>query len=150
MCGTPLHQLRRLALHSALGLELDDAPDLQSGHFSGLLTLQPIATSALSPRPSWEWPNQSLQPAARPHPTRAHGEPAAGVKRREMGWIKSGAAGTGIKPTCLATVTPLPFHAQHYLEGVWSVTRVSRVQQQQQTQVRVRITVWSEELNNIM
>ncbi|XP_037393856.1 kinesin-like protein KIF26A isoform X4 [Pygocentrus nattereri] len=134
VCGTPLHQLRRWALHSALGLGLNDVPDLQPGQFSGLLSLHSAAHSVPSPHPSWDWPKQSPLSTTRQHSSRSHGESAAGVKHREMGWIKSGAAGTGIKPTCLATVTPLPVHAQHYLEGVWSVTRVSRVHQQQYTQ----------------
>uniref|UniRef100_A0A3B1JW19 Kinesin family member 26A n=1 Tax=Astyanax mexicanus TaxID=7994 RepID=A0A3B1JW19_ASTMX len=134
VCGTPLHQLRRLALHSALGLALDDVPDLQSGTFSGLLPPHPAAHTAFPPHLSWDWPKQRPLHTARPHPSRSHSEAAAGGKHREMGWIKSGTAGTGIKPTCHATVTPLPVHAQHYLEGVWSVATVSRVQQQQHTQ----------------
>ncbi|KAM9435528.1 kinesin-like protein KIF26A [Clarias gariepinus] len=51
-----------------------------------------------------------------------------------MGWIKSGASGMDIKPSCHATVTPLPTYAQNYLEGVWSVKTISRTQQQQRSQ----------------
>ena len=91
VCGIPLHQLRRLALHSALGLGLNDVPDLQPGQFSGLLSLHSAAHSVLSPHPSWDWPKQSPLSAARQHPSGSHGEPAAGEKHREMGWIKSGA-----------------------------------------------------------
>lgn len=55
-----------------------------------------------------------------------------------MGWIRSGASGMDTKPSCHATVTPLPVYAQQYLEGVWSVTTVSRPHQQLQSQVRTR------------
>ncbi|KAB5540117.1 hypothetical protein PHYPO_G00097640 [Pangasianodon hypophthalmus] len=129
VCGTPLHQLRRLALHSALGLALDGTPNLQCGSSSGLLAPHP---SASSPRPSWV--NQGSSSATIQHPSRYHIEPVAGIKHKEMGWIKSGAAGMDIKPSCHATVTPLPMYAQQYLEGVWSVTSVSRAHQQQQSQ----------------
>ncbi|MCI4389750.1 hypothetical protein PGIGA_G00101980, partial [Pangasianodon gigas] len=132
VCGTPLHQLRRLALHSALGLALDGTPNLQCGPSSGLLAPHP---SASSPRPSWV--NQGSSSATIQHPSRYHVEPVAGIKHKEMGWIKSGAAGMDIKPSCHATVTPLPMYAQQYLEGVWSVTSVSRAHQQQQSQILV-------------
>lgn len=133
MCGTPLHQLRRLALHSALGLALDGTPNLQSGPFSGLLAPH---QSASSQRPSWV--NQGSSSATIRQPSRYHVEPVAGIQNKEMGWIKSGAAGMDIKPSCHATVTPLPTYAQQYLEGVWSVTTISRAHQQQQSQVRTR------------
>lgn len=133
VCGTPLHQLRRLALHSALGLALDGTPNLQCGPFSGLLAPHPIASS---PRPCWV--NQGSSSAAVQHPSRSHVKPVAGIKHKEMGWTTSGAAGMDIKPSCHATVTPLPIYAQQYLEGVWSVTTVSRGHQQPQSQVRMR------------
>ncbi|XP_053469911.1 kinesin-like protein KIF26A [Ictalurus furcatus] len=129
MCGTPLHQLRRLALHSALGLALDGTPNLQSGPFSGLLAPH---QSASSQRPSWV--NQGSSSATIRQPSRYHVEPVAGIQNKEMGWIKSGAAGMDIKPSCHATVTPLPTYAQQYLEGVWSVTTISRAHQQEQSQ----------------
>lgn len=131
MCGTPLHQLRRLALHSALGLALDSNPNLQSRPSSGLLAPHP---SLSSPRPTWV--NLGLSSATTQHPSRYHVEPVAGIKHKEMGWIRSGAAGMDIKPSCHATVTPLPIYAQQYLEGVWSVTTVSRSDLQPQSQVR--------------
>lgn len=130
-CGTPLHQLRRLALHSALGLALDGTPNLQCRPLFGRLPHHP---SASSQRPSWG--KQGSSSAAVQQPSRHHIEPGTGIKQKEMGWIKSGTAGMDKKQSCHATVTPLPIYAQQYLEGVWSVTNVSRAHQQQQSQVR--------------
>ncbi|GAA6084038.1 kinesin-like protein KIF26A isoform X1, partial [Tachysurus ichikawai] len=131
VCGTPLHQLRRLALHSALGLALDGTPNLQCGSFPGLLASHPSASLS---RPSGV--THASSSATIRHASRYHIEPAAGIKHKDMGWIKSGAGGMDIKPSCHATVTPLPTYAQQYLEGVWSVTTVTRTHQQPQSQVR--------------
>ncbi|KAG7316297.1 hypothetical protein KOW79_019838 [Hemibagrus wyckioides] len=132
VCGTPLHQLRRLALHSALGLALDGTPNLQCGPFPGLLAPHPSASSS---RPSGV--NKGSSSATIQHPLRYHVEPVSGIKHKEMGWIRSGAGGMDIKPSCHATVTPLPMYAQQYLEGVWSVTTVSRAHQQRQAKAQV-------------
>lgn len=131
MCGIPLHQLRRLALHSALGLALDGTPNLHCGLFPGLLAPHPSASSS---RPSGV--NKGSSSATIQHPLRYHLETLSGIKHKEIGWIRSGTGGMDIKPSCHATVTPLPMYAQQYLEGVWSVTTVSRAHQQRQAQVR--------------
>ncbi|XP_056115769.1 kinesin-like protein KIF26A [Rhinichthys klamathensis goyatoka] len=120
VCGTPLHHLRRLALHSALGLAFEDMPDLQPGPLSGLLPPRVSSHSAISPHASWEWPTHSSQNLT--------GHPCGSISREKpqgMDWCQEGAARVGGKRTCLATVTPLPLHAQHYLEGVWRVTSAS-------------------------
>ncbi|XP_076873719.1 kinesin-like protein KIF26A [Brachyhypopomus gauderio] len=115
-CGIHLNRLRLLALRSALGR--DCPPDQQ-----------PRTTSNLLPsRPSWERLDQSLACAS------GQRAPAAGVKQSEMGWIKSTGAGMDAKPTCLSTVAPWSTHAQLYLEGVWSVSRVSGGYQHQHSQ----------------
>ncbi|CAM4693560.1 unnamed protein product [Leuciscus chuanchicus] len=119
VCGTPLHHLRRLALHSALGLAFEDMPDLQPGPLSGLLPPRVSSHSAISPHASWEWPTHSIQNLT--------GHPCGSISREKpqgMGWSQEGVK-VGGKRTCLATVTPLPLHAQHYLEGVWRVTSAS-------------------------
>ncbi|XP_062858607.1 kinesin-like protein KIF26A [Trichomycterus rosablanca] len=133
LCGTPLHQLRRQALHSALGLALHVSPDRRSGSSSGL---QPLHHTAHSLPPQQHFKERLNQIQSRlPRATqRPRAEPVSSIRHREMGWIKSGATGVDIKPTCFATVTPLPIYAQHYLEGVWSVARVSRDQRHQYTQ----------------
>ncbi|XP_048062506.1 kinesin-like protein KIF26A isoform X1 [Megalobrama amblycephala] len=120
VCGTPHHHLRRLALRSALGLAFEDMPDLQPGPLSGLLPPRVASHSATSPHASWEWPTHSSQNLSR--------HPCGSISREKpqgMGWNQDGAARVGGKRTCLATVTPLPLHAQHYLEGVWRVTSTS-------------------------
>ncbi|KAL0164612.1 hypothetical protein M9458_040365, partial [Cirrhinus mrigala] len=61
VCGTPLHHLRRLALHSALGLAFDDMPDLQPGPLSGLLPPRVASHSSISPSASWEWPTKKCR-----------------------------------------------------------------------------------------
>uniref|UniRef100_A0A8C1IQS2 Kinesin family member 26Aa n=1 Tax=Cyprinus carpio TaxID=7962 RepID=A0A8C1IQS2_CYPCA len=101
VCGTPLHYLRRLALHSALGL------------------------ASISPSASWEWPTQCSPVSSSQKLTGHPCGPQSREKTQEMGWNQDGAARVGGKRTCLATVTPLPLHAQHYLEGVWRVTSTS-------------------------
>ncbi|XP_052441657.1 kinesin-like protein KIF26A isoform X1 [Carassius gibelio] len=124
VCGTPLHYLRRLALHSALGLAFD-MPDLQPGPLSGLLPPRVASHSSISPSASWEWPTQ-CSPVSRSQKLTGHPcGPQSREKTQEMGWNQDGAARVGGKRTCLATVTPLPLHAQHYLEGVWRVTSTS-------------------------
>ncbi|XP_051501465.1 kinesin-like protein KIF26A isoform X2 [Myxocyprinus asiaticus] len=125
VCGTPLHHLRRLALHSALGLALDDVPDLQPGPLSGLLPPRVASHNVISPHTSWEWPTQGSPTASGQHLTGHLCDPLPREKQQEMHLNKDEAARVGGKRTCLATVTPLPFHAQHYLEGVWHVTRSS-------------------------
>lgn len=114
VCGTSLYHLRCLALHSALGLPFDNMPDLQPGPLTGLLPPRVASHSSISPHPSWDWPT--------PCP------PAVGsqsLSRRPCGpENQDGAVKVGGKRSCLATVTPLPLHAQHYLEGVWRVTTV--------------------------
>uniref|UniRef100_A0A671NGD5 Kinesin-like protein KIF26A n=1 Tax=Sinocyclocheilus anshuiensis TaxID=1608454 RepID=A0A671NGD5_9TELE len=99
VCGTPLHHLRRLALHSALG--------------------------SISPSASWEWPTQCSPVSSSQKLTGHPCGPQSREKTQEMGWNQDGAARVCGKRTCLATVTPLPLHAQHYLEGVWRVTSTS-------------------------
>ncbi|XP_016372165.1 kinesin-like protein KIF26A [Sinocyclocheilus rhinocerous] len=121
VCGTPLHHLRRLALHSALGLAFDDMPDLQPGPLSGLLPPRVASHSSISPSASWEWPTQCSPVSSSQKLT---GQPC-GLQSREKMQEMHGAARVGGKRTCLATVTPLPLHAQHYLEGVWHVTSTS-------------------------
>jgi len=133
VCGTPLHHLRRLALQSALGLAFEDMPDLQHGPLSGLLPPCVSSHSAISPHASWEWPTHSSQNLT--------GHPGGSISREKphgMGWSQEGAARVGGKRTCLATVTPLPLHAQHYLEGVWRVTSAS---EHLQSLVRVAIAL---------
>ncbi|XP_050995355.1 LOW QUALITY PROTEIN: kinesin-like protein KIF26A [Labeo rohita] len=122
VCGTPLHHLRRLALHSALGLAFDDMPDLQPGPLSGLLPPRVASHSSISPSASWEWPTQCSPIASSQKLTRHPCGPLSREKMQEMGWNQDGAVRVGGKRTCLATVTPLSLHAQHYLEGVWRVT----------------------------
>uniref|UniRef100_A0A9J8CUD3 Kinesin family member 26Aa n=1 Tax=Cyprinus carpio carpio TaxID=630221 RepID=A0A9J8CUD3_CYPCA len=101
VCGTPLHHLRHLALHSALGLV------------------------SISPPASWEWPTQCVPVSSSQKLTGQPCGPQSREKMQEMGWNQDGAARVGGKQTCLATVTPLPLHTQHYLEGVWHVTSTS-------------------------
>ncbi|XP_073672580.1 kinesin-like protein KIF26A [Garra rufa] len=125
VCGTPLHHLRRLALHSALGLAFNDMPDLQPGPLSGLLPPRVASHSSISPSASWEWPTQCSPISSSQKLTGHPCGPQSREKMQEMGWNQDGAARVGGKRTCLATVTPLPLHAQHYLEGVWRVTTVS-------------------------
>lgn len=120
VCGTPHHHLRRQALRSALGLAFEDMPDLQPGPLSGLLPPCVASHSVISPHASWEWPTHNSQNLTR--------HPCGSISREKpqgMGWNQDGAARVGGKRTCLATVTPLPLHAQHYLEGVWRVTSTS-------------------------
>ncbi|KAI7799421.1 putative kinesin-like protein KIF26A [Triplophysa rosa] len=121
VCGTSLHYLRRLALHSALGLVLDDMPDLHPGPLSGLLPPRAASHSAISSHTSWQWPTQGSLPSSSQHLC----GPLHGEKQQKQGWNQDGASRVGGKRTCLATVTPLPVHPQHYLEGVWRVTRAS-------------------------
>uniref|UniRef100_A0AAY4D5V9 Kinesin motor domain-containing protein n=1 Tax=Denticeps clupeoides TaxID=299321 RepID=A0AAY4D5V9_9TELE len=45
------------------------------------------------------------------------------TRQKEETWLPVGASG-GFRPSCLAKVTPLALHAQDYLEGVWTVSRV--------------------------
>ncbi|KAL1253702.1 hypothetical protein QQF64_015931 [Cirrhinus molitorella] len=125
VCGTPLHHLRRLALHSALGLAFDDMPDLQPGPLSGLLPPRVASHSSISPSASWEWPTRCSSISSSQKLTGHPCDPLSREKTQEMGWNQDGAARVGGKRTCLATVTPLPLHAQHYLEGVWRVTTAS-------------------------
>ncbi|XP_030628040.1 kinesin-like protein KIF26A [Chanos chanos] len=120
VCGTPLHHLRRLALHSALG-QAANMPDLQPAWpFSSLLPPH-LADHDVASIPSvdhattWDWGSRS--PAGSQPSRPLCSQPSAD-------WGE--ATKTGAKLTGLATVTPLPVHAQHYLEGVWSVARVSR------------------------
>ncbi|XP_046692695.1 kinesin-like protein KIF26A isoform X1 [Silurus meridionalis] len=129
VCGTPLHQLRRLALHSALGLSLDGSANLERESLAGQQAPHFGASSQRPFRGSQGSSSSTIQ-----IPSRNQTEPATCIKRKEMGWIKSGAAGVDIKPSCHAIVTPLPIYAQQYLEGVWSVTTVSRSHQQQRAQ----------------
>ncbi|XP_059353832.1 kinesin-like protein KIF26A [Carassius carassius] len=120
VCGTPLHHLRRLALHSALRLAFDNMPDLQPGPLSGLLPPHVASHSFISPPASCCVPVSSRQ-----NLTEQSCGPQSREKMQEMGWNQDGAARVGGKRTCLATVTPLPLHAQHYLEGVWRVKSTS-------------------------
>ncbi|XP_065113014.1 kinesin-like protein KIF26A isoform X1 [Paramisgurnus dabryanus] len=124
VCGTSLHHLRRLALHSALGLALNDMPDLQPGPLSGLLPPRVASHSAISSHASWDWPTQGSLTASS-QPLTEHLCPLNTEKQQKTGWNQDGASRVGGKRTCLATVTPLPVHPQHYLEGVWRVTRAS-------------------------
>ncbi|XP_058612762.1 kinesin-like protein KIF26A isoform X3 [Onychostoma macrolepis] len=100
-------------------------PDLQPGPLSGLLPPRVASHSSISPSASWERPTQySPVPSSQKltgHPC----GPQSREKTLEMGWNQDGAARVGGKRTCLATVTPLPLNAQHYLEGVWRVTSSS-------------------------
>lgn len=125
VCGTPLHHLRRLALHSALGLAFDDMPDLQPGPLFGLLPPRVASHSSISPSASWEWPTQCSPVSSSQKLTGHPCGPQSREKTQEMGWNQDGAARVGGKRTCLATVTPLPLHTQYYLEGVWRVTSTS-------------------------
>uniref|UniRef100_A0A8C1JVU3 Kinesin family member 26Aa n=1 Tax=Cyprinus carpio TaxID=7962 RepID=A0A8C1JVU3_CYPCA len=125
VCGTPLHHLRRLALHSALGLVFDDMRDLQPVLLSGLLPPHVASHSSISPPASWEWPTQCVPVSSSQKLTGQPCGPQSREKMQEMGWNQDGAARVGGKQTCLATVTPLPLHTQHYLEGVWHVTSTS-------------------------
>ena len=124
VCGTPLHHLRRLALQKALELARD-MPDPQPGPFSGFpprSAAQSVVTLPSTQQASRDW---SIQSAHARSSAKLYGVPLAGDKQRDEGWVPSGVSG-GTQPLCLAKVTPLPVHAQHYLEGVWSVHRVSR------------------------
>ncbi|XP_051511866.1 kinesin-like protein KIF26A [Myxocyprinus asiaticus] len=131
VCGTPLHHLRCLALHSALGLALDVMPELQHGVLSCLLPPRVASHSVMSPHTSWEWPTQNSPTGSGQLLTGHLCGPPPGEKQQEMCWNQDVTARVGGKLTCLATVTPLPIHTplpvhtQHYLEGVWCVTRAS-------------------------
>ncbi|XP_051954786.1 kinesin-like protein KIF26A [Xyrauchen texanus] len=131
VCGTPLHHLRRLALRSALGLALDVMPDLQHGALSGLLPPRVASHSVMSPHTSWEMLTQNSPTGSGQHLTGHLCGPPPREKQQEMSWYQDVATRVSGKLTCLATVTPLPIHTtlpihtQHYLEGVWCVTRAS-------------------------
>nr|XP_055042324.1 kinesin-like protein KIF26A isoform X2 [Misgurnus anguillicaudatus] len=125
VCGTSLHHLRRLALHSALGLALNDMPDLQPGPLSGLLPPRAASHSAISSHASWDWPTHGSLTASSQPLTEHFCGPLNREKQQKTGWNQDGASRVGGKRTCLATVTPLPVHPQNYLEGVWRVTRAS-------------------------
>ncbi|TRY57016.1 hypothetical protein DNTS_023927 [Danionella cerebrum] len=115
VCETSLHQLRHLALRSALGLPFQHMPDPQPGPLSGLQPLRVPSHDATSPSALWEWP-KPCPPAVPRLSCVADGN-------------QDGAGRVGGKRSCLATVTPLPLGPQHYLEGVWHVTSSSEVLQ---------------------
>ncbi|XP_041950372.1 kinesin-like protein KIF26A isoform X1 [Alosa sapidissima] len=151
VCGTPLHYLRRLALQKALELARD-MPDPQPGPFSGFPprpAAQSVVTLPSAHQTSQDWSIQSSHARSSAKP---YGASASGDKQRDQGWAPSGASG-GPPPPCLAKVTPLPVHAQHYLEGVWSVHRVSRSSHHHYAQVAAdanRESVWSDSLSSGM
>ncbi|KAK6294943.1 hypothetical protein J4Q44_G00341690 [Coregonus suidteri] len=120
VCGTALHQLRRLALQKALGLT-GDMPDLHPGAFSSELPPRPAAHSMVT-LPCQDW---SMEDSPAKQPPRFYDQiPGERVRGGLQGWgaIQSRSTG-GSKSSGLATVTPIP---QHYLEGVWRVSRVRR------------------------
>ncbi|XP_062323481.1 kinesin-like protein KIF26A isoform X3 [Osmerus eperlanus] len=126
-CGAAFHQLRRLALRKALGL-IQDMPDPQHGAFSGLPP-RPAAHSGVSLPPQHEASDWAMEDLRAKLPPRLYEDPMVGERSRlgVRGWggIQSTYMG-GSKSPGLATVTPIPMHAQHYLEGVWRVSRASR------------------------
>ncbi|XP_023829320.1 kinesin-like protein KIF26A [Salvelinus sp. IW2-2015] len=116
VCGTALHQLRRLALQKALGLT-GDMPDLHPGAFSSGLTPSPAAHSVVT-LPCQDW---SMEDSPAKQPPRFYDQiPGERFRGGLQGWggIQSSYMG-GSK----STVTPIP---QHFLEGVWRVSRVRR------------------------
>nr|XP_046147055.1 kinesin-like protein KIF26A isoform X3 [Oncorhynchus gorbuscha] len=116
VCGTALHQLRRLALQKALGLT-GDMPDLHPGAFSSGLTPRPAAHS-VGTLPCQDW---SMEDSPAKQPPRFYDQiPGERFRGGLQGWggIQSSYMG-GSK----STVTPIP---QHFLEGVWRVSRVRR------------------------
>ncbi|XP_031436924.1 kinesin-like protein KIF26A isoform X2 [Clupea harengus] len=149
VCGTPLHHLRRLALQKALELARD-MPDPQPGPFSGFpprSAAQSVVTLPSTQQASRDW---SIQSAHARSSAKLYGVPLAGDKQRDEGWVPSGVSG-GTQPLCMAKVTPLPVHAQHYLEGVWSVHRVSRSSHHHFAQVTAdadRESVYSDSLSS--
>ncbi|XP_042245576.1 kinesin-like protein KIF26A isoform X4 [Thunnus maccoyii] len=112
VCGAAFHHLRRLALRRALGIGRD-----------------------MTPRPS-------APLAAAAAPAASHGGGGGGwvsdelpVKQQRWSYEEKRGGGApwgwgGVQSTYLggggakglATVTPLPLNAQHYLEGVWRVS----------------------------
>lgn len=116
VCGTALHQLRRLALQKALGLT-GDMPDLHPGAFSSGLTPRPAAHS-VGTLPCQDW---SMEDSPAKQPPRFYDQiPGERFRGGLQGWggIQSSYMG-GSK----STVNPIP---QHFLEGVWRVSRVRR------------------------
>ncbi|XP_076129288.1 uncharacterized protein LOC143110285 [Alosa pseudoharengus] len=127
-------------------------PDPQPGPFSGFPprpAAQSVVTLPSAHQTSQDWSIQSSHARSSAKP---YGASASGDKQRDQGWAPSGASG-GPPPPCLAKVTPLPVHTQHYLEGVWSVHRVSRSSHHHYAQVAAdadRESVWSDSLSSGM
>ncbi|KAJ7988215.1 hypothetical protein DPEC_G00321290 [Dallia pectoralis] len=119
VCGTALHQLRRLALQKAMGLT-GDMPDPRTGS-SG-----PPLFSADDP--TAKKPHLADLVPVMPEPRPNDGWIAGESGRRGPHWwggIQSSYV-AGSKDASLATVKPVPMQTQHYLEGVWRVSRARR------------------------
>ncbi|XP_070782223.1 kinesin-like protein KIF26A [Enoplosus armatus] len=108
VCSASFHQLRRLALRRALGISRD-----------------------MTPRPSVPPPTTNSRPAS----NSSWGGDKLPLKQQRWSYEEQQGGGTpwrwgGVQSTYLggggakglATVTPLPLNAQHYLEGVWRVS----------------------------
>ncbi|XP_063079746.1 kinesin-like protein KIF26A isoform X2 [Engraulis encrasicolus] len=144
VCGTPLHHLRRLALQKALELARDMPDPQPAGPFSGLLPPRPAAQSVVtlpsaSAHPQvassreWSVHHAAATPttprslsSAKPHGGATSSGADKQQREQQGGWVPGAGSTAASQVSCLAKVTPLPAHAQHYLEGVWSVHRVSR------------------------
>ncbi|XP_051264920.1 kinesin-like protein KIF26A isoform X3 [Dicentrarchus labrax] len=117
VCGASFHQLRRLALRRALGLGREMTPRPAG----------PAVPTAAATSTSWggeelpvkqqKWSYEEQQGGGAPWGW-------GGVQSTYLG-------GGGVKG--LATVTPLPLNAQHYLEGVWRVSCRTAEHQQHST-----------------
>lgn len=113
VCGASFHQLRRLALRRALGINRKmpprpTAPSVTSP--TNMTTIRPTLESSWGgdelPVKQQRWSYEEQQGGGAPIGW-------GGVRSTYLG-------GGGVKG--LATVTPLPMNAQHYLEGVWRVS----------------------------
>ncbi|KAM9339375.1 kinesin-like protein KIF26A [Symphorus nematophorus] len=123
VCSASFHQLRRLALRRALGLGREMTPRPAAP------AVPPHTTAAAATGPTLEsgWGTDELPVKQQRW---SHEEQQGG--RAPWGWggVQSTYLGGG-GAKGLATVTPLPLNAQHYLEGLWRVS--CRPEHHQQT-----------------
>lgn len=111
ICGTSFQQLRRFALRRALGISREMTPRPATP------SVPTTTCDPLAPEGGWVGDELPLKQQRWSYEEEQQGGGAAwrwgGVQSTYLG-------GGGAKG--LATVTPLPLNAHHYLEGVWRVS----------------------------
>ncbi|XP_069028638.1 uncharacterized protein [Embiotoca jacksoni] len=109
VCGASFQRLRRLALRRALGVSREMTP-------------RPASTAAPPPPPASEgsWVGDEL-PVKQQRRTMYEEQQQGGGAPWGWGGVQSTYLGGG-GAKGLATVTPLPINAHHYLEGLWRVS----------------------------